>query len=38
MRSGSRHLSELDRIQSLGLELLEVRLLPEAPGDQDSPI
>ncbi|HTE68144.1 MAG TPA: hypothetical protein VK942_05205 [Actinomycetes bacterium] len=26
----------LDRIQSLGLELLEVRRLPEAPGDQES--
>ena len=25
----------LDRIQSLGLELLEVRRLPEAPGDQE---
>jgi hypothetical protein len=25
----------LDRIQSLGLELVEVRRLPEAPGDQE---
>jgi hypothetical protein len=25
----------LDRIQSLGLELLEVRRLPEMPGDQE---